>query len=251
MPLKRSYVYKERGTVMNTLRLCLCLLLMSRLFAGDATVEELKQRITTLEAQLAELQSKAVTFKTLAELDFSLNVFSWEDDGKLNKIPDRLVSFLGLSEKERSGLGEVIRVTRDKLSAQIAKQQPKAEKLPSGYKLFIQEFLAEGKIIEGEFLKETEVLLGPDRTRMLNRVMRSLRDRWFINFGESNITYTMTGSGSDWSCRYESKGERSSSSGTTMLSSIVRMPYLRPYLPPELVEAVNGKQAKPDDVPDF
>jgi hypothetical protein len=251
---KESYVMFERGMNMRCFCTVLIFLIMSSLIAGDATdatMEILKLRVATLEAERDDLRAKSVTFKTLAALEVDLRMYSLDDNGKGNKIPGKLVLLLGINDAERAALIKAISETREVIDEQIKKQKPSTETIPGGYKLIINKFIAEGKICEGNLMKEIEAVLGADRSRIFQRNIRSLRETWFMNFGESTNTYTMLGSGKNWSCRSESKSENGSSSGTSSLESIGRISFLTPYLPPEILKVLKGDKPEADDVKDF
>jgi hypothetical protein len=237
--------------------LLVLLFLPMSLFAEDAPAspEELRKRIAILEAELQTLRTQAIPFKTLAELEVGLSLLRWGENQPANQLPKRLMRFLGLSEAERKALGGIVRATREQLVAEIAKLKPTTEKTTAGYRLVIAEFAADGKILEGTFLKQAGEVLGPDRLRLMRRSMQSLSEKWFLDFGQRTNTYTFTQSGNGWSLRQEAKGDGGTSMSTQgSLSSLDRYALIKPYLPEELVREIEKdvlKQPKPDEVSDF
>lgn len=228
--------------MLRTVLILVAALTLSSAGEAPADAAALKQRVVELEAEVAALKQRAVTFKTLADLDVQFWLHS-EDEG--SGIATKIVEFLGLSADERALLKTAMDQAREQVAAQVAAQKPMAEAVPDGFKLVVQDFSEEGKLIEGQMQKTVKAVLGPDRYRLFRRLMRNNHDTQFLGFGEGTQTFIFTKRDGRWNYRHETKGEgRSGSSSGGLGNSLARYALIRPYLPKELIEDVEGP-AKP------
>lgn len=206
----------------------------------------LQKRVVELEAEVAALRKQSVTFKTIAdaEVEFWLRG-NPQDEG--TGIPAQIVTLLGLTAEESATLKAAADKARAEITALIAAQKPAAEAVPGGFRLVIQDFSDEGKLIDGMLQKSFRAVLGPDRQRVLKRLQRHASEAQFLSFGEGTQTFTFTKQeGGRWNYKHETKGDNRSGSSSGTLSSLTRYELLRPYLPKELVEGAEGP-AKPKD----
>lgn len=228
--------------------LILLIAVVALLSAGDAPPDPaaLQKRIAELEAEVAVLRQQSVTFKALADADVDIWVRAPGDDAAPG-IPAAIADLLALNADERAALKKAVDQARAEVTEQIAAQKPMAQVVDNGFRLVIQDFGDEGKLIEGQMQKTFKAVLGPDRQRLLKRLTRFGNDLQFLAFGEGTQTFTFTRQDGRWSCRHETRSAgRSGSSSGSLGNSLARYALIRPYLPKELIEGVEGP-AKPKD----
>jgi hypothetical protein len=222
----------------------LLLAALAWLAAGDAPPDAaaLQRRVAELEAEVAALRKQAVTFKTIADADIDIWLRGGPQDDATG-IPAQVATLLGLTTEERATLKAAADQARAEIAALIAAQKPVAEAQPGSIRLVIQDFSDEGKLIDGQLQLSMRTALGPDRQRVLKRLNRHASESQFLNFGEGTQTFTFTKQEGRWSYRHETKGDNRSGSSSGNLVSLTRYALLRPYLPKELIEGVEGAPA--------
>lgn len=171
------------------------------------SVAEMSKRIAALERELKILRTQALPFKNMVELKLRMpsGIVHRErtEDEVAKQAPIHLshsmVLFLGLSDAELAAMSGVVHTTNQKLAAEIAKQSPVLVKMAKGYRLEIMPFAREGKLIEDDFLKRSEEVLGPDRLQLWRS---HVENDWFFHFGKATCAYTLFATENDWGPGY-------------------------------------------------
>lgn len=226
------------------LLLLLVLAAFAPVAAGEVPpdVATLRQRVTELEAEVAALRQRSVTFKALADSGIELMAGGHVDD-EVAGVSAQVADLLGMNAGERAQVKAAIDQAYARLAAQIAALKPVTVAISGGIMLVIQDFGAEGKSIEGELHKAIKAAVGIDRQRLLKRLMRS-NDRRFLGFGIGTQTISITRQGDHWYYEHETRGDgHSGTYGSGLGNSLARFPLIRPYLPKELIEAIEGPAA--------
>ena len=158
------------------------------------SVEDMHKRIARLEAELVVRRTQVIPFKTLSEIGIGPSsdmIENWglrDSSGRFPiQFPNNLVQFFNLSEVERDAMNEIIRITKEKLKAEINKQKPSWEKIEHGYRLVINPFPAAGIVIEKDMMKQAEEVLGASRLTMWR-----YNKHWFFGFGQGPFEYKST-----------------------------------------------------------